>query len=270
MNEINKLKDKLNVNVIGSFNYPKDRPSIIVSNHNRLTDIFYVPMAIDDNIVSLISSRLVYKKELERQEMINKYLNPFPLEAHAGKEYVDICISNASKILQNGVSLNMFPEGAYIDNTSTVFRGRTDMARIIMDVLSHNKFVYILPVSIDTISDEDLDSYNLNPNNKVTIKILKPIDPLLYYCEYLKSYTKEEKNEILHLLTDRAMIEIANSLNRNYSMDYIELYPRKNIIIPNGDVIDINEIGEEKYIKGFEKDVKRLVYKYENIKNKWY
>lgn len=61
LEELKKLRKQLDIEIIGKDNFPKDAPSIIVSNHNRLMDIFYLPLAFDQDIISLVSARLVYK-----------------------------------------------------------------------------------------------------------------------------------------------------------------------------------------------------------------
>lgn len=120
LEELKKLREYLNIQIINKDNYPKDYPSVIITNHNRLMDIFYVPAAIDEDIVSLISARLVYKKDFDRLEMVNRYLNAFPIEAHGGKAYSEMCLRYARNLLMSGKSLSIFPEGAYIPGKEIV------------------------------------------------------------------------------------------------------------------------------------------------------
>lgn len=82
-----------------------------------------------DKIISLISSRLIYKRDIKRQEVVNKYLYSMPIEAHGGKEYANL--ESAASLLSNGYNLNIFPEGAYIDDKEHVYKGRTGASRIL-------------------------------------------------------------------------------------------------------------------------------------------
>lgn len=251
----NNLKYLTNVKVKGVENYPKDAPSVIISNHNRLMDIFYVPMVLDDYVVSLISSRLVYKKEIDRIKVINEHLNPFPIEAHGGSVYANLCLKYATKILQSGVSVNIFPEGAYLPEKDVVYRGRTGAARILFDCLLKDKTAYFLPVAIDIDSKEDLDNYNFNVLDNINVKILNPIDIEDYYYKYTHANNHEEKNTILHELTDTGMQVIATSLNRKYFNEYIELRPKGNVIFESGNVVDTNLAQTKDYIEKYEKEL---------------
>ncbi len=84
LEELKKLREQVNLSVINLDNYPKNQINVLVSNHNCLMDIFYLPMALPEEIVSLISARLVYKKENNRKGIVDKYLNAMPIEAHGG------------------------------------------------------------------------------------------------------------------------------------------------------------------------------------------
>ena len=63
--ELKRLKEKINIEVKNSDNIPKDRPSIIIANHSCLMDIFYltassptriVPISFANSSVEFISS----------------------------------------------------------------------------------------------------------------------------------------------------------------------------------------------------------------------
>ena len=91
LEELKKLREHVNLVVKNLDNYPKDEINVLVSNHNCLMDIFYLPMALPEEIISLISARLVYKNENNRKEIVNRYLNAMPIEAHGGIVYANIC-----------------------------------------------------------------------------------------------------------------------------------------------------------------------------------
>ena len=114
--ELNKLKSQINLSIKGLENYPKNELNVLVSNHNCLMDIFYVPMSLPEEIVSLISARLTYKEESNRKSIIERYLYAMPIEAHGGRAYANMGLNYATKMLENGISVNIFPEGAYIED----------------------------------------------------------------------------------------------------------------------------------------------------------
>ena len=79
LDELRELREKLNISVNGLENIKENKSAILVSNHSCLMDIFYVPCVIDKDIISLISSRLMYKNDTLRKNVVNKYLNGFPI-----------------------------------------------------------------------------------------------------------------------------------------------------------------------------------------------
>ena len=228
----------------------------MITNHNCLKDIFYLPMSLseEDKIISLISSRLIYKRDIKRQEVVNKYLYSMPIEAHGGKEYANLCLDSAANLLSNGYNLNIFPEGAYIDDKEHVYKGRTGAARILFSAKENGINPNIIPISIDVSQTEaDLDSYNLNENDKVVVNVLDPIDYTDTYYYYKNSSSFEEKNANLHKIMDIGMRAIAESLNREYVDSYIELCPKKNVIFDEQSEQKRQEIID--YFSKYKKDV---------------
>lgn len=256
--ELNKLRNEISLEVNGVENIPKDYPSVIISNHNRLLDIFYLPLAFDREIISLVSARLVYKKDLDRLEQLNKYLNAFPIEAHGGSKYAELGLFNSSKFLEEGLDVSIFPEGAYIDDTKHVYKGRTGAARILFQSIESIGFAYLLPVSIDVKSNSDLDNYIPSFEDEVTININEPIIPDPFYKNFINTNSKEEQNQILHEIIDEGMKEIASSLGREYVDEYIELRPKGNVIFSNGQTILTEEAQSDTLIKKYNKDLKKL------------
>ena len=256
--ELDRLRDTMDLEVHGKENIPGDYPCVIISNHNRLLDIFYLPLAFDKDIISLVSARLVYKQDVDRLSQINKYLNAFRIEAHGGSEYADMGSRNSSLFLNEGLDVSIFPEGAYIDDTEHVFKGRTGGARVLFDTLESKSFAYFLPVSIDVRSKSELDSYTVSSDDKVIITINDPINPETYYREYSKTRDMHERNEVLHQITDEGMKTIAASLGREYVDEYIELNPKGNVIFSNGETVETNEAQKGKYIRRYEKGLKSL------------
>lgn len=104
LEELQKLRKQVNLIINNIDIYPKKEINVLVANHNCLMDIFYLPMALPEEIVSLISARLVYKNENNRKEIVNKYLHAMPIEAHGGSIYANICLEQATKFLENGKS----------------------------------------------------------------------------------------------------------------------------------------------------------------------
>lgn len=236
LEELKELRKNFDIQINGIENISQDNPNLFISNHNCLMDIFFLPMSLPSNIVSLISSRLIYKKEIERQRMVEKYLYAMPIEAHGGNKYSDMCINSASTLLSSNIDIGIFPEGAYV-NENVVYRGRTGAARILYNSRKMGTVANFVPVAIDINKDNlELDSYNLE-GTKVTISILNPIDYNEYYESYMSTSSKDEKNYMLHKPIDQGLEAIAKELNRKYVNEYIELYPKNNIILENGDVV---------------------------------
>ena len=236
LEELKKLRDSLKIEVRGIENYPADEPNVLISNHNCLMDIFYVPMIIPDNIVSLISPRLLYKKNKDRQLFVNKYLNSMPIEAHGGRIYSSICLSSAVKVLCNNVSLNIFPEGAYVED-NVIYRGRTGASRILFNAREKGTVANLVPVAIDIDSrNVDMDSYEPF-DEKVIINILKPVKYDDSFYEYINSNDRDYRNECLHKPIDEGMKRIASSLRRKYVNEYITLNPKNNVMFDDGTVV---------------------------------
>jgi prepilin-type processing-associated H-X9-DG protein len=105
--ELNKLKSQINLSIRGLENYPKNELNVLVSNHNCLMDIFYVPMSLPEEIVSLISARLTYKEESNRKSIIERYLYAMPIEAHGGRVYANMGLSYAQSDEEKNTLLHM-------------------------------------------------------------------------------------------------------------------------------------------------------------------
>ena len=234
--ELKKLRNSIDLVVNGKPEIIKESPTIVITNHNCLKDIFYLPMSLseEDKIISLISSRLIYKRDIKRQEVVNRYLYSMPIEAHGGKEYANLCLDSAANLLSNGYNLNIFPEGAYIDDKEHVYKGRTGAARILFRAKENGVNPNIIPISI-------------NENDKVVVNVLDPIDYTDTYYDYKNSSSFEEKNANLHKIIDIGMRSIAESLNREYVDSYIELCPKKNVIFETGEKVDTDIARKKQY-----------------------
>ena len=259
LENLRRLRDKINLIVKGKV---ETKNNIFVSNHMCLLDTLYVPCALDQDVVSLTSSRLVYK-QLPRQEKVETYLNAFPIEAHGGKIYSDLCLKYATDILKNGIDLNLFPEGAYIEDNTIVTRGRVGAARLLFDIRDRGIKYNIIPVSVDQ-KDKilDLDSFDVN-DNVVEVQILNPVDYEEEYYDYLNA-NDSEKRELYHKVIDKCMTGIAKATNKRYTGEYIELFPKGNVIFSNGEVIDKEIAQNQEYIQRYENELKerskRFIY----------
>ena len=255
LDELKKIREQINLVVKGLENYDSQVPSLFIANHNCLLDIFYLPMAIPEQIVSLISSRLIYKKEIKRQELVNKYLDTLPIEAHGGKVYSDLCLKYASQTLENGNSLSIFPEGAYVSE-QVIHKGRTGATRILYDTKSKGIDVNLIPISINLGGIKaDLDDYSAFDEN-VLVTILNPIDYSEQYYEYINTKDVRQKNLLLHIPIDNGMKQIAKNLGREYKDEYIQLRPKGNVIFSDGSTIPTSLAHEDIYIKKYEEQIK--------------
>lgn len=254
LDELKKLRSQVNLIVKNLDNYPKEEINVLVSNHNCLMDIFYLPMSLPEEIVSLISARLVYKNENDRKEIVNKYLYAMPIEAHGGSIYANMCLEQAIQILEKGKSVNIFPEGAYVYDKK-IFRGRTGASRLVYNSRDNGQRVNLVPVSIYVSRNNDLDSYNKIGDN-MEVNILPSINYEDAYYNYKHSQTKEERNTFLHQPIDIAMQSIANSLGLPYDENYIELRTKGNVMFADGNVVDVNTAQNNEFIHRYNEELK--------------
>ena len=260
LEQLKHLKEQLNIDIEGINNYPKDKKTLIVANHNCLMDIFYLPMAIPIEHISVVSSRLVFKKEEERQEVVNKYLHTMPLEANGGIKYANIWLDYITKILTGGgINLNIFPEGGYFPGKKAVYRGKTGASRILFQLRSMGIDVSLVPVAIDIIEHIDLIDCYQGKNNKVKVKVLEPVSYEQELDQFLNTNKKEEKNDALHTVIDRSMQSIANAINVPYINRYMDYVIKNNIILPNGVYVNNPESQNEKYLKMYDEHLKERV-----------
>ena len=257
LDNLQKLKRNITFKVNNETEHINDNvPNIYVANHNSILDIFYLPLSLNKDIVSLISARLIYKKDIDRQQAVNNYLNAFPIEAHGGKEISRLCLKYAKELLKNDIDLGIFPEGAYID-TKIVHRGRTGVSQILYSYFQDTKkYANLIPVGINNISSNiDLDNYYPAYEDQVEVTILPAID----YKEDVNLFlddTTQDKNKYLHNPVDKAMQSIASALQREYHNEYIELYKKGNVIFENGETISTNKVQENKeYIERYNKEL---------------
>lgn len=223
-------------------------------------DIFCLPAAIPEPVISLISARLIYKKILERQKMVNNNLYALPIEAHGGVDYANMCLETGVSMLQQGYSINIFPEGAYIVENGYVYRGRTGASRMLFSCYKKGISVLLLPVAIKVnCSEASLDSYEINTQDKISINILKPMNFQEEYNKFNESKTQWQQNIYLHAVMDKSMQQIANSLNKTYSMEYIQLTPKNNVIFKNGQTITTTEAQETRYLNRYQKELNENV-----------
>lgn len=253
LEELRELRKQVNLVVKTPENYPKNEINVLISNHNCLMDIFYLPSVLPEEIVSLISARLVYKNENDRKNIVNKYLHTFPIEAHGGSIYTNMCLEQAIKFLERGKSVNIFPEGAYVPDRK-IFRGHTGASRIIYNAKNNGKKVNLVPVSIYVSRTDDLDNYNKVGDN-VEITILEPIDYEDAYYNYRNAQNKEEKNIFLHQPIDIAMQCIAGSLGIPYDDNYIELRSKGNVMFADGSVVDVNTAQNDEFVSRYKEEL---------------
>lgn len=253
--KLQELKERLNFMIEGLENYPEgDRPIYFIANHSCLMDIFYLSMAVPDNQVMVVSNRIVYKPIKEKQETVNKYLYTLPLEP-TGKKYADITINAASRILASGINLSIFPEGVYNDRTA-ITRGRTGMARILFDTCKKGINPYLVPIAIDVdTEDNTLDRYKICEDDKVIVKILEPIDYEYLIKDYICSDNRDEKNAILHEVTDTGMINIANALGVPFTGTYKPAIPKDNIMFQDGSTIPLEAADLNVNINRFQEEI---------------
>lgn len=245
------LKKLMNIKVNGLENFPLNSNSLIVSNHVCFMDIFYVPSALPVEVVEILSSRVVFKPVIERKDTIRKFLNVIPLEMQGGSNYSDVGLKYATELLSGGLNLSIFPEGVYDPDKDKVYRGRTGAARILLSAREQtNRKINLVPVSIDINNKiSDVNSYKSLDNN-VTVNILQPIDYENEFNEYVSGKcSREDVNNILHRITDKAMSSIAMDLGQEYTNEYRNLEPKNAVVFDDGTSINKEEANDSLYLK---------------------
>lgn len=237
------------MNIEGVSNYPKGKINLIVANHSCLRDIFYIAAALPEKTVNIVSSRVLYKKKPERQALVNKCLEPMPIEANGGRLYSDICISQIAKILASGVSINIFPQGVY-DDGKKIYRGRTGTARILMEALKYNIKVNVIPVALDWKTTlGNLDGLDVK-DDFVNAIICSP-----------EEYTESDRidnasRDELHGIVDRAMLDIATTLGRDYDLSYSPNYIAKSdVIFSDGTSINAEDAKNSSIVSSYEHEL---------------
>lgn len=222
-------------------------------------DIFYLPMSIDIPIVDMISARLIYKKVFDRQKMVNDYLYSMPIEAHGGKVYSDMCLDSGVSLLNSGISLGIFPEGAYLSGNN-IYRGRTGASRLLFGAMDKGIAVNLVPVGINISGGYDLDSYCFD-ERMVSVNILPSVACSNWYDMFKEGSSFHDRNDALHAPIDICMKNIADALNRPYVDEYIELYPKGNVIFSSGTTVLTGLAQCSEFVNEYEMELSNRVKK---------
>lgn len=249
--KLKEAKKGLKINVKG--NPQSDSLCLYICNHNCLMDIFYLPMSIDKPIIDMISARLTYKKVPDRLKMVDDYLYSMPIEAHGGKVYSDMCLDIGTIFLEQGISVGIFPEGAYLPE-NVVYKGRTGASRMLYSAVDKGLDVKLIPVAIDVNGSFDLDSYQFD-DRQIDVTILPPVNYENSYDMFSNTNNRDIKNNALHRPIDESMMLIAEALNRPYSEEYIKLFPKGNVIFSDGQTIETSKAQEDALIKRYNNDL---------------
>lgn len=190
--------------VEGIENLPKDKPFIIASNHTSF---------IDPIILALVITRYLKKKKmyfisamfLFFDLLITILFSEFVGSIRLKKKVHGSFLKSALKQLRKGNIIGIFPEGVP-NKKPNIRKGKTGVARLVL-----KGKVPIVPVGIKgTLYLWSRLIWFPRPNNKVTIKIGKP----LYFREY---YEKDNDYYILEKVTTIIMENIASLIGEQYS-----------------------------------------------------
>lgn len=248
--ELYKLKEQMNLTVTGLSNIPSTGVSLVVANHTRLTDIYFLTAALPILNLPVISSRSIFKKDIDKQEKLNQFLYPVPIEVR-DRIYSKMGISWAINLLCNGLSINIYPEGAYLPNKMAVYKGRTGMSRILFGARDRDVKVNLIAAAIKSESNNNnLNGYEIG-DEKVQINFLPTIDYEKEYDNYRKCRTDKKRNIYYHLVVDRVMQEISRSLDIPYLDEYLELALKESIYFPSGEKVLCSMLGNSEYIKRY-------------------
>lgn len=252
---LSEMESKLNITIDGIENYPyDDEPTLVIANHSCLMDIFYLAMAVPEPHVSVISSRVLYKNEYPRKDIVNSSLYAMPLEPMGGI-HSKIAMKAMSEILGEGVSLSIFPEGIY-NNRKLISRGRTGVARILAGAVSKGVLPHYVPVAIDVRSNNrDLNSIVPSEEDEIHIQILEPQNYERLMWLFYRAQDFDERNALLHQMVDLGMQEIADALDVDFSGQYINVSPKENVMYQDGSVLSFEEAKLEENIEKYRDEV---------------
>lgn len=59
---------------------------------------------------------------------------------------------------------------------------------------------------------------------------------------------------------DKSLFQIANSLNKTYENQYIELYPKNNVIFKNGQTVLTSEAQSSYYVNLYKQELEEYAY----------
>lgn len=255
---LQELKEKINLNVKGLENYLQDgSPSIIFANHSCLMDVFYLGASIPEPHAMVVSTRLTYKRDGDRKTIIDKYLYTLPCEppGGAGAKYFELSLGPAIEILKSGITLSIFPEGIFNDR-NTLSRARTGAARILYGVRDIGIKPKFIPAAIKVQSnDPDLGRYTINPEDKIDVNFLEPVEYEEYYDYYKKHQDFKSKNFALHKVSDVGMQKIADCLGIPYSKDYRFCIPKNEVMYEDGSTLPIITALQDENIERARKEI---------------
>lgn len=245
------LKGQMNIVVEGAEKYPKDKPTLVVANHTCLMDIFYLPASLPELSINVVSARVLFKRDGQRQNVVNKYLYALPIESNGGSVYSRMGLEQAIALLKDGYSLNMFPEGVYFANKTGLYYARTGMARILFACKAAGVDVQLVPVAID-IKNDDIDLDNYYPcDDVVRVEILDTID---YTKEYY-AFAQTEDYGCYREVVDRCLWSIADSLDCTYSSTYTPYPSKHSVIFANGEIVSEYVAQSEEYVTQYEAEL---------------
>lgn len=239
---LNSISRELALDISGVDNYKIGEPSLIVANHTCLKDIFAVPAALPEACQSVLSARMMWKRNNPENNLrritIENSLYGIPLEVHGGQERLHIGLEMAKRALMDGWSVVIFPEGAYTKDRQ-VTKGRTGAMRILFGARQEGVDVKLIPVGINNRSSaDDLDDF-IPHGDPMDINIGKPINYDEYYSAYINANNSEVTKMALRTPVDIAMRSIAKAIGWPYKDEYIELRKRDTIVLESGEEVSL-------------------------------
>ena len=253
-----------NIHVSGFNNIPKEGTNIFLVNHNCFLDIYLIAYILNKPCISTVSSNSLFGLDEERKNKLKELLYPYPIETRANKNYKDICMEGAIKLLENGKDLIIFPEGVF-DQANKISKARTGAIRILFEALDSKENKYnIVPISlsVSNITQDNIQSSEVWNNFEASITILPKFNYRDYYKNYKECTLQEEKNIILRDLMDSIMKRIALELNYEYVDEYIPLYKMDGFWFPDGEFVRFENSEEKTLYVRYKEMINSIVKKY--------
>ena len=191
----------------GAENIPKTGAAILAPNHLSFIDSIVVPLATSLRVTFLAKSEYFEGKGFKGFAMRTFFRSAGQIPVERGTSRASNALTAASKVLQNGGLIALYPEGTR-SPTGMLYKGRTGVARLALE----NK-VPVIPIGLHGTREIQPPERNMPKLGRVGIKIGKPLD-------FSHLYEQRTERDTLRAVTD----EIMKSIREVSDQQYVDMY----------------------------------------------